>query len=195
MKKIVTLLCLLVVSLAVFPTSRVEAHGAAGLTVTGTVDGYTGDVDYDYTVIEAGKPGRFAFNLFKGDVVDVAGTGVEYDDVWVRVIQQDESKNGKAIFTGPILKPLFGGTGMILTLPEAGEYTMHVRYNKDDTKIVEISYPITVYDLEVKPKFTFTFEFFVGLGGGFLVGILLLLPFLIFRKPKTKEQKEETDTK
>lgn len=195
MKKIVTIFCLIVVSLAILPVHQVQAHGAAGLTVTGTVDGFTGDVDYDYTVIEAGKPGRFAFNLFKGDVVDVVGTGVEYDDVWVRVIQQDESKNGKAIFTGPILKPLFGGTGMILTLPEAGEYTMHVRYNKDDTKIVEISYPITVYDLEVKPKFTFTFEFVIGLGVGFLAGALLLLPFILFRKPRIKEQKEETGAK
>ena len=183
MKKTVTLLCLLVISLTLFPMSKVEAHGGAGLTVTGSLDGYTGDVDYDYLMVEVGVPGRFTFNLFKGDVVDVAGTGVEFNNVWVRIIQENESKNGKAIFAGPIMKPLFGGTGMTMTLPEAGEYTFHVRYNLDDEKIVEIPYSITVYDLEVKPKFAFTFEFFVGLGGGFFAGILLFLFFLLL-KPK-----------
>ena len=193
MKKIVTFFCILIVSIAVLPTDEVLGHGEAGMTLTGSAEGYTGDVDYDATIVEAGVPGRFVFNLFKGNTIDVMGTGVEFNNVWVRVIQQNESKNGKAIFAGPILKPLFGGTGMTLALPEAGEYTIHVRYNEDDEKIVEISYPLTVYAVAEKDPFEFNLEFFVGLGGGFVSFTLLVLPVWIFGRKKTTNT--ETHTK
>ena len=94
MKKIIAIFCLVVTSAVLLPLNNTNAHGEDGLTVAGTVDGYTGDVDYAYKVITAGEPGRYTFNLFEGDVVDVAGTGVEYDDVWVRIMQKNESKIG-----------------------------------------------------------------------------------------------------
>ncbi len=170
------------------------AHGTAGLTLTGSVDGYTGDVDYDYLLIEAGVPGRFVFNLFTGDAIDVPGTGVDFDDLWVRIEQKKETGNGKTIFAGPIAKQQFGGAGMIMTLPEPGEYTFLVRYTKDDEKIVEISYPFTVYSVIEEEPFKLSLQFFGGLVAGLITyGLFTWLYRWTLKKQvvKVTEHKEE----
>jgi transposase len=182
------LLCFLVVIFPFVPLARVSAHGEAGMTLTGTADGYTGDVDYDNTFVEVGTSGRFVFNLFKGDTIDVVGTGVEFDDLWVRVMKKDETKNGKMIFAGPLHKPLFGGTGISLLIPEAGDYTIIVRYNKDDDKIVEITYAFTAFSLAVEKKLYDEKNFRLGAVFGALTMVFVGIGVFALRSLKRKRK-------
>lgn len=86
MKKIVIFFCIFIVSIVVFLIDEVLGYGEVGMTFIGSVEGYMGDVDYDVIIVEVGVLGCFVFNLFKGDIIDVMGIGVEFNNVWVRVI-------------------------------------------------------------------------------------------------------------
>lgn len=190
--KSILLFLFLIVSFVFISQTYVYAHGEAGMTMKGSIDGYTGDVDYDNTFVEAGTPGRYVFNLFKGDTIDVAGTGVEFDDLWVRIMLQDGSTNGKMLFAGPILKPNFGGAGMTLTMPQAGDYKILVRYNKDDKKIVEVPYSFTAFSTVVEKEFNFGLEFWSGVGGGFagalVIGLSVMGVYAVSGKKKVITQ-------
>ncbi len=152
--------------------SSASAHGD-GVTISEVVDGFVVDVDFDSQVIESGYPGRFSFNLF-GD--ETRTKEVPFARVWVRVVQDDDSKLGKTIFSGWVAQAVFGSTGMSITLPKSGNYKLIVRYNNEnDEKIVEATLPFTVIPGAEEQSFQLAIEFWAGIAIGavlILVGVV-----------------------
>lgn len=177
-----------VMAIAVMP-SAVNAHGEAGLTFSATsttedMPPYIVDVDYSDIVVEAGRIGRFEFNLF----ADAERTrGVDFTDMWVR-ISRNNGKRDVAVFAGGIAKQIFGGDGFSYIFPESGTYTLSIRYN-DANKgtfgetVAEAQVPIEVLRSEDENTFNFTsVEFLVGIISGLFAALLGLLPLLMRKK-------------
>lgn len=186
MKYLHTSLCALAVFVVATLGSpeQTVAHGEAGLTFTATStseDGRARFVDVDYTeteIISRDSTGRFTFDLF----ADEERTNpVEYTDLWVRIVQDAGTTNGRTVFAGPVYATKFGDIGFLFTFPESGAYTMHVRYNDANNgrfgqTEAEAEFPLTVLRSEDENGFDFSsVEFWIGLvlGAGIvLVGLL-----------------------
>jgi len=167
------------------------AHGEAGLTFTATStseNGVSRYVDVDYTelaIIARDSSGRFTFNLF----ADAERTQpVNYTDMWVRIVENNDSKFRKTVFAGPIYRTEFGGVGFLFTFPDSGKYTLHVRYNdanKDNygETLAEAEFPLDVLRSLDENSFDFgSMEFMVGLLSGAFVALLGLLPMLMRKR-------------
>ncbi|MDP3770099.1 MAG: hypothetical protein Q8R40_04140 [bacterium] len=114
----------------------VDGHGS-GQSLEQTVGEYMVDVGYDTSVLTAGEPVRFDFNLRKKENFDLP----EFTDVWVRIAPQEQG----ILFAGNIHFADFGPTGMTIVFPAPGSYQLTVRFQKDDEKIAEeVSFPLTV---------------------------------------------------
>ncbi len=180
----------LTIYIALFLPILALAHGEAGLTFTDAVDGYQLDVDYEAESIQAKNIGaRFTFNIFS----DEAKTQpVEYSDLWVRIVQNNGTENGKTIFAGPVYNARFGGAGFLYMFPEGGKYTMYVRYNREnkeavlDSSIVEGVFDMNVLRSTDEKRFSFGLEFWLGLMIGVFGVIILTMPLLMNRR-KVKE--------
>lgn len=176
--------------IAVGSPDKTLAHGEAGLTLsaTSTTEGgapHIIDVDYADVVIEAGRIGRFGFNLF----ADPERTKpVNFTDMWIRIRQDDGSRVGTLLFAGPVAKQEFGGDGFSFRFPEGGKYTLSIRYNdaSKDTfgeTVAEAEFPLDVLRSQDENKFSFTSnEYLVGIGTGAFLVIIGLLPILMRRK-------------
>ena len=174
---------ILVISLLLLPISSVFAHGGASLTFSDVVDGYYLDVDYEAEAVQAGSTGaRFTLGIFS----DKEKTKpVDYTDLWVRIVQENDSKNGKTIFAGPVYNPKFGGAGFLYMFPEGGKYTMYVRYNNSakgsfsEATLTEAEFQLDVLRSAEENKFSFGFEFWIGVLIGVLACAVLGLPLLL----------------
>ena len=168
--------------------ANVSAHGE-GMTFSATSTTENGapyivDVDYADTAIVADTFGRFDFNLF----TDAERTKpVPYTDLWVRIEQKNGDSRGRTLYAGSVAKVQFGGTGFGIILPEGGQYTMSVRYNdaskdKWGETVAEAEFPLEVLRGYDANKFNFGMEFWIGLGVGVFLALVLLIPFLMRRK-------------
>lgn len=176
---------LLIISVVFFASvESAYAHGA-GMTLTSTTTkGYIVDVDYADTYVEAGRLGRFTFGLFTDGTREKQ---IEYTDMWVRIVRKDDSKVGKTVFAGGLAKQEFGGNGFSFVFPEAGTYTMSVRYNnanKDSSEstVAEEEFELDVLGSPNENKFNFGKEFWIGLFSGLCVAVIIILPILIRRR-------------
>ncbi len=172
----------------VFPMAA-SAHGE-GLTLsaTSTTEGgppYIVDIDYADLWIEAERIGRFNFNLFADSE---ATEPVDFTDMWVRIVREDGSKNGKLLYAGAVANQAYGRDGFSFVFPEGGTYTLSVRYSKagedgfGDT-IAEVEFPLDVLRSAGENEFKFdSMEFWVGLIGGLFIALLGVLPLLLGRK-------------
>lgn len=150
-----------------------SAHGT-GLTITSTTSNYFIDVDYSAFIIYALETGRFDFRLFK----DPERTEpVDFTQVWVRLIQDNETVEGETVFSGWISRAIFGSTGMSIQLPAAGTYRMTLRYNDGDNLIIEETLPFTVDPDPTRTVVTLDRNFWIGLAGG---AVLLGAAFLVY---------------
>lgn len=96
---------------------------------------YKVDVGYDPANFVAGQPVRLDFNVTR----EQGGQDVDFADVWVRVTQGETT-----VFAGGIHKPSIGRAGMTFTFPQAGAYSMNVRFEKTGESLVDATFPITV---------------------------------------------------
>ncbi len=123
-----------------FTPRNAYAHGS-GLTLSATTTSYYIDVDYSDYVVYAGESGRFDLKLY----TDPARTkSVDFERVWVRIVQKNELPEGDTIFSGWIAKASFGPTGFSIALPSAGQYSINVRYVRGDTTIENGTLPFRV---------------------------------------------------
>ncbi len=151
-------------------SDRALAHGT-GLTFTATTSAGYVDIDYETFSIESMEPGRFDFKLF----ADAERTKpIEYSQVWVRIKRDDGTKTGETLFSGWIADALFGSTGLTYQFPKSGTYTLLARYQQGDTELVDTSFELSVEPGRKERAFTFTKEFFTGLGGGLSVALLAM---------------------
>jgi len=143
-----------------------QAHGA-GESVEKAVGEYLVDVGYNTEIFEAGSPVFFDFGL----LVNETGENTSFTDIWVRIVQKN-----KTVFASGIRKPTFGGTTMVYTFPEAGEYELMLRFQEEGNKIVEASFPLTVKSVPgASPNF-FPWVLLGVLAGavaGFLLGFVI----------------------
>jgi hypothetical protein len=179
------LISLFVLGIIVFPHGA-QAHGEGVTTFKATTaDGYVIDVDYAGLGVQAGVSGTFDFNLF----TDESRTKrVEYKDLWVRIVEQDGSSQGRTLFAGPIAKPQYKQEGFLYVFPHEGSYTLAVRYNQaneenvSDKKEIKADLSIKVARSPEEEKFSLKKDFYVGLAVGGMGVLVFLLPFLIRRR-------------
>ncbi len=114
------------------PSAFAHVSGSSWEQVYGD---YKVDVGYDPATFVAGEPLRLDFNVVK----EQGGEDVPFADVWVRL-----SQGNKTVFASGIHKPTLGKTGMTFTFPEAGEYLLSARFEKESGTIVEGVFPFTV---------------------------------------------------
>jgi len=110
----------------------IEAH-SVGVSHEAQVGEYFVDIGYNVPIPRIGESVTFDFNLPEEH------GNVRYTDVWVRI----ESEKG-VVFAGGLYNAEFGGPRLVYAFPEAGAYTIHVRYENGTETIVETSFPLTV---------------------------------------------------
>ena len=152
----------------------VLAHGV-GSSIEKTVGDYLVDVGYSPDEVKEGEAVQFDFSLWN----NALDQEEPFTDIWVRI-----SQSNKTVFAGGIVKPGFGPTGITYVFPERGEYEIMLRFQNNESSLVETSFPITA---EVGGETTggntfFSTNLFVTL----LVGIVLgwLIALIITRKAK-----------
>lgn len=130
MKQILSII--LFALLFTFVTANSYAHGT-GADLIKEINGYTIDIGYEPEIIYAGETVSFDFLLKKDTLKE------EFTDVWVRITQ-----DSKSIFATGIHNQDFGGTTLLYEFEKEGNYTLHVRYQKDGESISEAEFPIAV---------------------------------------------------
>lgn len=113
-------------------TKNAHSHGE-GEEIILEKDGYKIDVGYSPEILYVNSPASFDFRISKGE------EKIEFTDVWVRV-----SQGPKTFFASGIYNQNLGGSTLIYTFPQEGEYVLNVRYQKNGENIVEGEFPITV---------------------------------------------------
>ena len=157
------LVLILFIGIVLLVPKYVLAH-ATGESLEKTVGEYVVDIGYNPTIIEVGSPIVLDFNLLLSET----GENVLFTDIWARIVKQN-----KTVFASGIHKPTFGGTTMVYTFPEAGEYELMLRFQEEGNKIVEASFPLTVESMPGAGPNPFPWVLLGVLAGavaGFLLG-------------------------
>jgi hypothetical protein len=127
------LLASLVLSALALTPVHALAH-ALGASYEATIDGYALDIGFSSPAPEVGEAVIFDFNF------PAAQDPVPpFTDVWVR-IETDK----RVVFASALHNARFGGPRMSYVFPEAGVYTIYVRYQNPDQTFVEATFPMTV---------------------------------------------------
>jgi len=147
------------------------AHGT-GATTQQLVGEYTISIDFSPTVLDAGSPATFAFELERTETNEF----IDFTDIWVRVVQ-----GHKTFFATGVHKPQFGRTVMTYTFPDAGEYEIFVRFQNVAEPLAETSFPVIIEEAESEEgssrnPFTLLSLVFAGVFG-LLVGSLATFLF------------------
>jgi hypothetical protein len=149
---------LIVFALLLFGVS-VEAH-ESGTSYELIVEGYTVDIGYSIEAPTTDDVVAFDFQLQK-DTADAP-----FSDAWVKI----EDARGAVVFASGIHNAQFGGARMSYRFPEAGTYTMTVRYEAGDVRLAEAIVPLSVAEI---PEETPTPPWLlVGLGGALLLAVV-----------------------
>lgn len=156
-----SLLFLLVPLLVALP---VAAH-ESGSSYETDINGYTVDVGYSTEEPTNEEVVAFDFQLQQDE------KEVPFTDVWVKI----ENDQKAVVFAGGMYRAEYGGARLSYRFPEAGAYTINVRYEDDDAALAEVSLPMTVTEEEQAPLLPV---------GTFAVGAVLgaLGVYLYFRR-------------
>ena len=143
----------------------VSAH-STGYFFEQEVDTYRADVGYDPETFTAGQRMLLDIDLYEKGV---DGKRAPFDSAWVRVTE------GRMTYlaTG-VARAKSGPTTVLLVLPEQikEQVEIHVRYEKDEKPLAEISFPMPVAHEKDATAFLPYVAFVLGLGV-FGVGALL----------------------
>lgn len=160
----------LVVLISLFGgTEFVSAHGSS-FSHEETKDGYLMDIGYD-EFIAAHESVRFDFAVYPENIEVVEGE--VYTDVWVTI-----TKDKKIYFAGGVHKPVFGATGFTYVFPEAGDYVLSARFQKDGDTVVGTEFPLSIIPplqekKEIPPLYLMLMAAGAGLLTGFGVGLFI----------------------
>lgn len=125
----------------------VVAH-ESGVSYEADVDGYTVDVGYSTERPTDEEVVLFDFQLQQDE------KEVPFSDVWVKI----ENEQKAVVFAGGMYRAEYGGARLSYRFPEAGAYTVTVRYEDGDTRLAETSLPMIVEGTErlpIVPMITF----------------------------------------
>lgn len=99
---------------------------------------YIADIGYDPTVFTAGYYTRFDFNLKTAKGVD--GRAVPFDEVWVRIKDQDNT-----YLAAGIRKESVGPTTLLYYFASPGKYSLEASFrNANGDEVAAVSFPIVV---------------------------------------------------
>lgn len=130
-----------------------------GSSYEAVVEGYTVDVGYSTETPTTDDVVAFGFQLQK------EGTDVSFSDAWVKI----EDAHKAVVFAGGIHNAQYGGARMSYRFPEAGNYTMSVRYEAGDVRLAEAVIPMTVAEApQEEPQHNWMLT---GLIGVLLLGV------------------------
>ena len=115
-----------------------HAHGI-GVSLEKTVDEYLVDIGYEPEELRAGEPVRFDFQLWNNDMENLRP--MEFTAVAMKIL---DNENEEVVFETRIAKAPLGWTGMYVSFPEAGDYTLHATYQNGDEDVTEASFPLSV---------------------------------------------------
>lgn len=149
-------------------------------------EGYLIDIGYDPESVHAKQRTRFDFFLYQE--VDTNWDEVNISDVWVRITKED-----KVYFAGGIMNPHFGAPGFLFMFPESGTYDVSVRYQNDDERIVETTFPISVLESQTtttESEVVWYKDFPIRAGIGFVFGITSGLFAMYLYRRITKRHEE-----
>ncbi len=155
--------------------TNVWAHGASQ-SFPKEVGNYLVEFEYDSPSIIEGEINSFVFRILNKDTKET----IDFDSVLVRFETSDKSTY---LVVRLVEDDLLPGLSRLTTILDKGEYTINLSFRKDDEKIAETSYNLSVVR---KNTFNFSFEFFVGL----VLGIILVTLFVLFKKGISKSVKK-----
>jgi len=147
---------------------QVLAH-TSGKSLEQEVNGFLVDVGFDSEIITENTPLALDFSL-----VDKAGNkDVDFDSVWLTIKNKDET-----IFASGIEKAKLGRTTMLYTFPQSGNYTLSLRFMKEDFAHTQASFPLTIETMKEDNNFIESnFLLLLGTFIGVLVGGIFTLWF------------------
>lgn len=134
-----------------------SAH-TTGFFTEKVVGEYLFDIGYSSEFV-AGDFVRLDLSLLKNDTREV----VPFGDAWVRISQGE-----KLLFAGPIAYGEFGKPGFSFVFPEAGDYTLSIRFENSLKSLAESAIPIRV---KPAPESAGTRPFLVPIGS-LVLGLL-----------------------
>ena len=143
----------------------VFAH-SFGQTINESVGDYVIDIDYDTPAIVARQPVRFDFNL----LVATTREFVIFDNVGVAV--RPGGTSGMT-FAGVLSHPDAGSANMTLTFPQAGRYSLSVRYYVNDVVVAEAVFPFEVGGVPAQGPLASLFTLAVGVVLGLAIAWLI----------------------
>jgi hypothetical protein len=111
----------------------VLAHGD-GASFEAEAGDYLVDIGYDPAEPVGGNRMLFDFGLLAG------GEPAAFDRLWVRL-----EHNGELVLAGPISRMPLGPTTLTVRMPEqAGQLTVHARFERGSETLAEASFPLSV---------------------------------------------------
>lgn len=137
------------------------AHGV-GQSLEQVVGEYLVDIGYSAFELTSGETVRFDFDVLDNNTREP----VPFTDIWVRV-----SEGHKTVFAGGIMRARLGATGMSMVFPSAGEYELRVRYQNNDTTVVEAAFPLIVVQGRDNAPRGNAWQFLIGGLGGLAAGL------------------------
>lgn len=153
----------------------IYSHGV-GASFEKEAGEYVIDIGYEPEWFTEGDTSTFSFQLLTNDTKDP----VEFDDIWVRI-----ARGTQTVFATGINSNANNASTMLFTFPQEGDYTLHVRFQKEEEEIVETSFPIRVTPSE---KSLITQERIGLLFLGMVVGALSVFAFALIRNKSKKEK-------
>lgn len=126
------LLLLLLATFFAIQSKSIFAHGDGG-ELRQEKDGYVIDVGYNPKETVSENTNNYDFQLSKNE------EDVEFSDIWVRI-----TSGNNTVFATGIKNQDLGGATLLYQYPKAGDYVLHVRFQKDEESIVEGEFPVKV---------------------------------------------------
>lgn len=123
---------LFVLLFSIFSFASAHVTGNSWEQVNGR---YKIDIGYDQNQFVAGQPVRFDFSALEART----GEPADFSSVWVRVV-----KGSTTVFATGLHRPALGPASMTFTFPDAGDYSLDVRFDHDLETVTEQNFPITV---------------------------------------------------
>lgn len=157
----------LALSLMLFALPLGAGAHAFGVSHETTVDGVHIDIGYSSAAPVAGESVIFDFNLPVGEEDET------YTDVWVRI----DHEGGSTKLATAVYNAEFGGPRMSYVFPEAGTYTVSVRYENNGTPLVKTEWQLMVVPvrgglLDSFGEYPWFAWFLVGVAAGMLLMIV-----------------------
>ena len=148
-----------------FPLMYISGHGT-GQSLEVETGAYLVDIGYSAFGLYAGEANSFDINLLHKETKEQ----ISFTNVWVRIAEEE-----LVVFASNIARARLGKTAMTFIFPDAGAYTISVRFEDEDGVIVEAGLPLVIESARSNTKQTNLWWVFVFVAGGGVGYILFRL--------------------